>query len=116
MSDPITQDQADILDHTSRNGRFVTSDPKVMAMATDGLLFDYGAQELAAGDHFFTLTAKGRQSLSDWRDAQPKPVKSKRKKTQIFADWQNYCEAFNRMPFSEFWKQRHEYARWRSAL
>lgn len=101
----ITNKQADVLAHTSSNGRYVTDETLVLEMAQDGLLHDRGAQRLAGGMHYFTMTALGRYALNEWRAVQPKPPKSKRRCTEAFRKWRDYCDAFNHIPFSTFWKE-----------
>lgn len=94
--------EIDILRHCATNGRYVTGDPFVIEMGARGLLRDHGPQEMADGDHYFTLAAGGREMLAEWRAAQP-VVKVKRR-SEVFERWQAYCEAFARVPFSHFWK------------
>lgn len=84
----ITPFEADVLAHTSSNGRYVTGDTRVIEMGGRGLLSDYGPQELAGGMHFLTLSLKGQVALRVWREAQPKPPKSKRRRqTPAFEGW-----------------------------
>jgi DNA-binding PadR family transcriptional regulator len=68
-----TKEEAEVLLHTSRTGRFVTGDAEVAAMAKKGWLHDHGAQALAGGDHYYTTTMKGREVLNAWKAAQPPP-------------------------------------------
>lgn len=97
---------ASILSHTSDNGRFVTDEKRVLEIAEAGLLFDHGPQALAGGAHYLTTTMAGRQALSEWRAAQPKPPKPKRRpQTRQFEAWRSYCEAFRRVPFGEFLRE-----------
>jgi hypothetical protein len=69
----ITPGQSEILSHTVKNGRFVTLDEDVLAMASAGLLRDHGPQALAGGAHFLTTTFMGRTKLSEFRDSLPRP-------------------------------------------
>lgn len=62
-----------MLAHTQRTGRYVTGDLSVLQMAQKGLLYDHGAQKLAGGDHYFTLTVRGKEALTSHLDSQPKP-------------------------------------------
>lgn len=110
----ITQFEADVLLHTSSNGRYVTDEAKVIAMGVAGLLFDYGPQPLAAGAHYLVTTPKGREALNEWKAAQPKPKKPKRRCSEQFQAWRDYLGAtYDRMSFPDFlknvWPHRHEY-------
>lgn len=100
----ITNEQADVLAHTALNGRYVTGEPAVIAMAEAGLLRDHGAQRLAGGMHYLVVTEKGRDALRDWRAMQPPPPK-RRRSSEAFVGWRAYCEAFERVPFGYFWKE-----------
>lgn len=101
----ITNREADVLLHTSKNGRYVTDEADVIAMGERGLLFDHGAQRLADGMHYLVPTAAGREALSEWKAAQPPPLKPKRApRSPAFQAWSDYKEAYGRLTFSEFWK------------
>jgi hypothetical protein len=101
--DTLTTFEADVLAHASSNGRYVTGDRSVLVLADRGFLRDYGPQALAAGDHYLTMTPKGREALSTWRAAQPKPPKPKRRRqSPAFEAWRNYREACGHSSFSEF--------------
>jgi hypothetical protein len=108
----ITDKEADVLSHASSNGRYVTGDKAVLAMAETGLLYDHGAQRLAGGDHYLVMTPRGREALNEWRAAQPK-LKPTRRRSEQFQAWRSYCEACRRIPFSEFlkeiWPNRNHY-------
>lgn len=102
----LTNEQADVLDHASKNGRYVTGDARVLEMAREGLLRDYGPQALAGGDHYLTVTPKGREALNRWRAVQPKPPRVKRRRrSPAFAAWRVWCELSHRIPFSQFLKE-----------
>lgn len=101
----ITNHQADVLRHTSINGRFVTDDPRVIEMASQGLLFDFGSQRLAGGMHYLTTTRKGTEALIEWHAAQPNPKIIKHRRSKSFESWQHFCDAFGKIPFSRFWKE-----------
>lgn len=110
----ITTAEADILAHTSNTGRFVTSEPLVFAMAARGLLHDHGGTGFwPKGTRGFTSSSAGRAALSEWRAAQPKPAKSKRRTSPAFASWRQYCDANGRYGFAEFlkniWPHRREW-------
>lgn len=104
MTAMITDKEADILRHTSDNGRYVTNEEFVIEMGKRGLLFDHGPQRLAGGMHYLVTTMKGREELNEWQRSQPKP-KKKRRRSEVFDSWQNYMDACGRIPFSEFWKE-----------
>lgn len=59
----LTQNEADILAHTSRTGRYVSDEADAMSLAARGFLRDHGAQPLAGGMHFYTPTPAGRTAL-----------------------------------------------------
>lgn len=102
----ITNRQADVLLHTSSNGRYVTDEADVIQMGKDGLLFDHGPQALAGGMHYLVMTPKGREALNEWKAAQPPPPKPKRRpQSRAFEAWMNYCDACGRFPFSQFYKE-----------
>ena len=105
--------EADVLSHASQNGRYVTGEARVIALADCGLLFDHGAQRLAGGMHYLVMTIKGRVALSEWRAAHPKPKIPKRRRTEQFTAWQQFREACGRISFPEFlktiWPNRHAY-------
>lgn len=103
----ITNQEADILSHTSNNGRYVTGEKLVFEMAARGLLHDHGGTGFwPKGTRGFTLSAAGRTALSEWRAVQPLPIKPKRKRqSPAFEGWRAYCEAFGRVPFDYFWKE-----------
>lgn len=114
----ITQFEADVLLHASSNGRYVTGEAAVLAIADAGLLFDHGPQRLAAGDHYLVTTAKGREALNEWKAAQPKPPKPKRRCSEQFQAWRDYLGAtYDHMSFPDFlkhvWPYRHEYGNYR---
>ncbi len=103
----ITRHELDVLEHTSRTGRYVTDEASVLDMAKRGLLLDYGEQRLADGMHYFTLSQKGRALLNEHdknlcRFPQPKP---KRPASEQFAAWRNYCDACQHTSFSVFLKE-----------
>lgn len=104
MPKPITAEQASVLRHTNENGRYVTADPAVLAMTEAGLLFDYGKQALAAGDHYLGLTRDGRAALAAWTRLQPKP-KAKRRSSEMFLEWARYCDACRRIPFRQYYRE-----------
>lgn len=101
----ITNEQQEILRHTSNTGRYVTGDPTVIAMAENGLLYDYGPQALAAGDHYLVITHKGRAALNEWQRAQPKPVKPKRRRSAVFEKWQRFLSGIPFDPGGEGMKE-----------
>ncbi len=108
---PLTSQEADVLLHTSRTGRYVTGEAEVIAMAARGLLRDYGPQALAGGDHYFEMTPKGREALKEWKAAQPAPPKPKRsKRSPAFAAWRAMSEHTS-ISFRDFlqriWPKRH---------
>lgn len=110
----LTNEQASVLAHTSQTGRYVTRDASVIEMGRAGLLRDHGPQRLAGGDHYLTMTPAGRAALSEWRAAQPKPSKIRRRQSPQFEAWLTYCEVFRRIPLATFvkevWPRRREYA------
>jgi hypothetical protein len=63
----------EILEHTERNGRFVTNEQRVIDLAATGILDDCGPQAIAGGAHCLLLNRKGRQRLAEWRASLPKP-------------------------------------------
>lgn len=95
----------DVLLHASSNGRYVTDDPFVAEMATQGLLRDHGPQVLAGGDHYYTTTPKGRQAINEWKAAQPKPKARRRRQSKAFEGWRLHCELARRIPFNRFLKE-----------
>ncbi len=102
----ITNFEADVLSHAYTNGRYVTDDLSVIEMADRGLLRDYGPQLLAAGMHYLTTTSAGRSALVEWRRAQPRPPKVKKKRrSPQFQAWMDYQDANGRFPFPEFIKK-----------
>lgn len=109
----ISNAVADILSHTSNTGRYVGEGHALMEIARAGLLHDHGPQQLAGGAHYLTMTVKGREALAQWRAAQPKPRKVRRRSEQ-FEGWRAYCESFKRISFPEFlrdvWPNRNRYA------
>lgn len=101
----LTAWEADILSHASQNGRFVTGEQRVIDLAGRGLLYDHGPQPLAGGAHYLVTTLRGREALSAWRAAQPKPKAPKRpRQSRQFRAWMNYCDANGRYGFAEFLK------------
>lgn len=102
----ISNEQADVLRHTSNTGRYVTDDAAVIAMGESGLLYDHGPQRLAGGAHYLVMTGKGREALNEWSAAQPKPPKVKQKRSsRAFTAWRRYTDAtFHRITFSEWLK------------
>lgn len=99
----ISNHQADILRHASNNGRYVCDElPDLKELAETGLFYDHGAQGLAGGMHYYTVTAKGRAALNEWQAAQPRPKGKKRRISPEFADWRCYVEACGRISFREF--------------
>lgn len=110
----ITDKQADVLHHTMTNGRYVTGETDVIALARAGLLHDHGAQQLAGGMHYLTLTNRGRDALREWFAVQPPPPKPKRRRrSEVFDSWMTYCEVSARISFAEFlrevWPHRRSY-------
>lgn len=75
----LTQDAADILLHTSTNGRYVVGPESanefalIQRMVEAGLLEDCGPQRIAGGAHLFYTTPGGRRVLADYQAALPKP-------------------------------------------
>ena len=104
MKHQLTNEEADILAHTSNTGRYVGEGHALMALAGRGLLRDHGPQRLAGGAHYLTTTMAGREALSEWRAAQPKPQKVKRPSKQ-FQAWRDYCEAYGSIKFADFLKR-----------
>ena len=47
---PVSARDADVLAHTSHTGRYVTDEAEVIALASRGLLHDYGPQRLAGAN------------------------------------------------------------------
>lgn len=111
----ITPFEYEVLRHASDNGRYITGDKAVLAMADKGLLFDYGPQALAAGDHYLTTSMKGRAAINEYRASLPKPLPIKQRRcSEAFAAWRRYCDACGRVGFPEFlkkvWPHRREWA------
>lgn len=111
-----------VLQHTSRNGRYVTDEPAVFEMAAQGYLRDHGTSAIwSEGTRGFTLSAKGREALNEHErnyccNPQPKP-KRKRRVGPAFRCWRDYCDANGRLGFSKFlklvwpeWKRHPHYA------
>lgn len=107
MKVTLTNEEADILAHTSTTGRYVGEGHTLIALAQRGLLHDHGPQKIAGGAHYLTMSAAGREALSEWRAAQPKPPKAKRRSRQ-FQSWQSYCDANGRLSFPDFLKRLKE--------
>lgn len=111
----LTKQEADILLHTSSNGRYVSGEALAIDLGRRGLLYDHGPQQLAGGAHYLVMTGKGRTELNAWKAAQPPPPKRKaRRMSEQFRAWRAYLEATcNRMPFPKFlkevWPHRNEY-------
>lgn len=54
----------EILKHTYRTGRYVTDpDADINLLTTFGYLQDHGAQSLAGGMHYYTITTLGKNAL-----------------------------------------------------
>lgn len=106
MTPQLTPKQFDILQHTSNTGRYVGLDGDLTFLSNEGLLLDYGPQVLAGGDHYYTLTAKGRYAINCYAANLPKPEKAskRRRKSRQFQAWQDYCSANGRHSFPEFLK------------
>lgn len=113
MKYTLTNEEADILAHTSNTGRYVGEGHALMTLAKRGLLYDHGPQKLAGGAHYLVISTKGSEALSEWRAAQPKPPKVKRPSKQ-FQAWRDHCEANGRLSFPDFLKRLKEssYARY----
>lgn len=107
MQTTLTREEAEILAHTSNTGRYVGEGHTLMALAKRGLLHDHGPQQLAGGLHYLTMRSAGREALSEWRAAQPKPPRAKRRSRQ-FRAWQSYREANGRLSFPDFLKRLKE--------
>lgn len=109
----LTAFQSDVLLHTSSNGRYVTDEAAVLEMAKLGLLYDHGPQRLAGGMHYLVMTRAGRSALNEWHAAQPKPKVKKRRMSEQFQSWRNFCDGYDRISFSEFlktvWPNRHSF-------
>lgn len=97
----ISDFEALVLVHTAETGRYVTSEVRVLTLAARGLLCDHGAQQLAAGDHYLTLTRAGRQALAEWRAAQPRPPR-KRRASRAWEAWRTHVELGCDLSFSQF--------------
>jgi len=109
----ITDWEADVLAHTSRNGRYMTDSPRVIALAARGLLRDYGAQRLAGGMHYLTLTDKGSEALREWRSRQPVVKVKPRRQSREFEAWREYREVWSDITFSEFHTRIWPELRWK---
>ena len=97
--------EADVLAHTSLNGRYVTDETDVIALAARGLLRDHGPQPIADGMHYLTMTAAGRDALNDYHLAQPKPAPvKKRRRSRAFECWMRHREANYDRGFQRFLK------------
>lgn len=90
---PCSNEEADILAHTSLTGRYVTGELRVLKMAQNGWLKDHGAQRLAGGDHYYTMTPRGREVLNAWKAAQPKPPPVSQRKQRARARWHRFQSA-----------------------
>lgn len=101
----ITQFEAEVLSHTSKNGRYVTDEARVLEMAVAGLLRDFGQQALAGGAHYLEMAPNGRAAFSEWLTGQPKPKFVRRRVSPAFEGWRTYRELYRRISFSEFWKE-----------
>lgn len=102
----ITNQEADILRHASRTGRYVSNEPLCINLGERGLLYDHGPQRLAGGDHYLVMTGAGRVALNEWQSSQPKPPKPKRRASSAFQAWRAYLDAtYNRMAFPQFLKE-----------
>lgn len=97
----LTNNEADILRHTARTGRYVTGDAEVIALGKRGLLHDHGPQALARGDHYFTLTEQGRAALREWQATQPK-AKPPTKRQRRYRTWRTLQEIYPKLTFRAF--------------
>lgn len=71
----LSCNQADILQHTSRTGRYCSDEePDLIALTQRGYLRDHGAQPLAAGMHYYTMTPAGRAALNAHRLGETRPL------------------------------------------
>lgn len=98
----LTDWEADVLRHTSNNGRYVTGEERVIELASRGLLFDHGPQRLAGGMHYLVMTPEGRRQLNLWQAAQPKPKARKRRVSRQFRAWRDYVDANGYRKFPDF--------------
>ena len=93
----LSQEQIEVLLHTSRTGRYVTGELLVIQMAQSGLLYDHGPQKLAGGDHYFTMTVRGREVLSEHLASLPKPppiTKRQSRAKERYRRWLDYGDCF----------------------
>lgn len=97
----------DVLEHTSRTGRYVTDEARVFQLADKGLLNDHGTSGIwPVGTRGFTLSETGREKLREhWsnfcRFPQPKP---KRPASPQFVAWREYCDGCSHVSFAVFLK------------
>ncbi|HEV7405198.1 MAG TPA: hypothetical protein VGO11_19800 [Chthoniobacteraceae bacterium] len=105
MNTQLTDWEADVLQHASRTGRYVTGEARVLELARRGLLYDHGAQTLAGGDHYLTTAPTGRKALNEWSARQPVVTLKKPRRSEAFASWRAYEEASGRLGFAEFLKK-----------
>ena len=97
----LTRLEADILEHTSTNGRYVmgmdsSEWPAIYAMVARGWLFDYGAQALAGGAHYLVLTTSGRERLREHFKAMcvhPQPRPLTRRQIAAKERWREYSDS-----------------------
>jgi len=103
----ITNQQADILDHTSNRaaGGFYCGDSPVMQQLIALGLMQSAGRKSFVPDEYFSMTASGRAALREWRAAQPKPAIPQRRKSRAFESWEVFCDACGHTPFSQFWKE-----------
>jgi hypothetical protein len=60
----LTGEPLEILKHTNRTGRYVTDpDADIHLLVTFGYLQDHGAQSIAGGMHYYTITTLGKNAL-----------------------------------------------------
>jgi hypothetical protein len=101
----LSPNQIDILKHTSRTGRYVSNEPDCATLADSGLLHDHGPQALAAGDHYYTLTATGRKAIADHLASLPKPPPISRRKQRAKDRYRRFIDHGDAFPsFLEFLK------------
>lgn len=100
----ITKQEFDILEHTSRTGRYCSDEQLCVSLGERGFLYDHGPQALAGGMHYLVMTSKGRRALVEYKDSLPEPEPLPRRTQRARETYQRFLRCDFGISFGEWLK------------
>lgn len=110
-----TNEHIGIMRHTRDRaaGGFYCGDSPAMQELVQAGFMECAGRKSFVPDPYFKLTHAGRLALRTCEAEQPRPKPVKRRRSEQFDAWMQYCEACGKIAFGKFiaeiWPRRHAF-------